>query len=149
MSTAAKRLGLAGQRRVGTHWLPVSFQVVKSLPVTCCSLFCVVDVLCAVEFACQVSSLVKGCNMQHTCAGQCHLCGPLSHVQEEHQGALQGQQLAVMRALLEQQVLPETAAVLATADKNAREIPSSGKERVVPKILVPLVKVSKADSVKL
>jgi hypothetical protein len=62
--------------------------------------------------------------------------------QEEHQEALQGQQLATMRALLEQQVLPETAAVLATADKNAREIPSSGKERVVPKILVPLVKVS-------
>jgi hypothetical protein len=31
--------------------------------------------------------------------------------------------------------------VLATADKNAREIPSTGKERVVPKILVPLVKV--------
>lgn len=59
---------------------------------------------------------------------------------EEHQDALQGQQLATMRALLEQQVLPETAAVLATADKNAREIPSSGKERVVPKILVPLVK---------
>jgi hypothetical protein len=46
-----------------------------------------------------------------------------------------------MRALLEQQVLPETAAVLATADKNAREIPTSGKERVVPKILVPVVKV--------
>lgn len=61
--------------------------------------------------------------------------------QEEHHETLQGQQLATMRALLEQQVLPETAAVLATADKNAREIPSSGKERVVPKILVPLVKV--------
>lgn len=54
---------------------------------------------------------------------------------------MQGQQLAVMRALLEQQVLPETAAVLATADKNAPEISTSGKERVVPKILVPLVKV--------
>lgn len=59
----------------------------------------------------------------------------------EHQDALQGQQLAAMRALLEQQILPETAAVLATADKDAQEIPSSGKERVVPKILVPLVKV--------
>lgn len=67
-------------------------------------------------------------------------CGCLC-LQEEHQDLLQGQQLAAMRALLEQQVLPETAAVLATADKNAREIPSTGKERVVPKILVPLVKV--------
>lgn len=65
----------------------------------------------------------------------------LCALQEEHQGVLQGQQLAMMRALLEQQVLPETAAVLATADKNPREIPTSGKERVVPKILVPLVKV--------
>lgn len=68
-------------------------------------------------------------------------CCVLCVCQEEHHEALQGQQLAMMRALLEQQVLPETAAVLATADKNAREIPSSGKERVVPKILVPLVKV--------
>lgn len=68
-------------------------------------------------------------------------CCAVCLLQEEHQDALQGQQLAAMRALLEQQVLPETAAVLATADKNAREIPNSGKERVVPKILVPLVKV--------
>lgn len=74
----------------------------------------------------------------------CNLQPPLQ-TQEEHQEALQGRQLAAMRALLEQQVLPETAAVLATADKNAREIPSSGKERVVPKILVPLVKVSRAQ----
>lgn len=76
------------------------------------------------------------------CAVPWHAVG----VQEEHQDALQGQQLASMRALLEQQVLPETAAVLATADKNPREIPSTGKERVVPKILVPLVKVSCSDS---
>lgn len=55
---------------------------------------------------------------------------------------LQAQQLATMTALLEQQVLPETGAVLATADKGAGgDMPSSGKERVVPKILVPLVKV--------
>jgi hypothetical protein len=54
---------------------------------------------------------------------------------------LQGCQLATMRALLEQQVLPETAAVLATSDRNARVIPTTGKDRVVPRILVPLVKV--------
>jgi hypothetical protein len=54
---------------------------------------------------------------------------------------LQGCQLATMRALLEQQVLPETAAVLATADRNAQVIPTTGKDRVVPRILVPLVKV--------
>jgi hypothetical protein len=54
---------------------------------------------------------------------------------------LQGCQLATMRALLEQQVLPETAAVLATSDRNAQVIPTTGKDRVVPRILVPLVKV--------
>lgn len=59
---------------------------------------------------------------------------------EEHQEVLQGCQLATMRALLEQQVLPETAAVLATADRNAQVIPTTGKDRVVPRILVPLVK---------
>ncbi|KAF6265579.1 membrane-associated apoptosis protein-domain-containing protein [Scenedesmus sp. NREL 46B-D3] len=59
---------------------------------------------------------------------------------EEHQGVLQGCQLATMRALLEQQVLPETAAVLATSDRNAQVIPTTGKDRVVPRILVPLVK---------
>jgi hypothetical protein len=68
----------------------------------------------------------------------------LHHVhvlQEEHQEVLQGCQLATMRALLEQQVLPETAAVLATSDRNAQVIPTTGKDRVVPRILVPLVKV--------
>lgn len=47
-----------------------------------------------------------------------------------------------MRAVLEQQVLPETAAVLATSDRNAQLMPTTGKDRVVPQILVPLVKVS-------
>jgi hypothetical protein len=95
--------------------------------------------------------LSQGWQHQQTCAHHydCACITCVTCVQEEHQGALQGQQLAVMRALLEQQVLPETAAVLATADKNAREIPTSGKERVVPKILVPLVKVSEADSAEL
>jgi hypothetical protein len=65
----------------------------------------------------------------------------VSILQEEHQEVLQGCQLATMRALLEQQVLPETAAVLATSDRNAQVIPTTGKDRVVPRILVPLVKV--------
>jgi hypothetical protein len=60
---------------------------------------------------------------------------------------LQASQLETMRGLLEQQVLPETAAVLATAEKSSmQECPQSGKDRVVPLILVPLVKVRSINS---
>ncbi|KAF8063811.1 hypothetical protein HT031_003668 [Scenedesmus sp. PABB004] len=59
---------------------------------------------------------------------------------EEHAALLQGHQLATMRALLEQQVLPETAAVLAAADRSAAAVPATGRERLVPRILVPLIK---------
>jgi hypothetical protein len=93
--------------------------------------------------ACVVnSSCVCVGNHQRLAAAQRPTPHNTGHPQEGHQEALQGQQLAAMRALLEQQVLPETAAVLAAADKvPARELPASGKERVVPQILLPLIKV--------
>ena len=60
-------------------------------------------------------------------------------VQEEHQGVLQGHELATMQALLEQQVLPGTAAVVAaTGDQDGM---ATGKNMMVPRVLVPLAKV--------
>lgn len=67
-------------------------------------------------------------------------------LQEQHQDLLQGYQVATMQALLEQQVVPGTMAVLAATSGDPQDISAAGKDMVVPKVLVPLVKVSDGDS---
>lgn len=77
----------------------------------------------------------------------CVFCIPtllLLLLQETHAEALQAHQLATLRALLEQQVLPETAAVLdaAAPDDAAQPTQRGGvRERTVPRVLLPLVQV--------